>query len=318
MDTARVENVETLDLLVFTEVARAGSLGRAARNLLVTTPSASTRITRLEQKLGCTLFVRTSRGSRLTAEGRTFLAYAQRTLLILEEAHHAVRSDPSRRAVVAVPASLGSVTYPRILRQWSTMNITGDCRVAHSREVVEFILDGTASIGLVINTPLPNSVVGHTVCHSPLRAVVSVDHQIALAHEVSLDDPRINGVAIYRWGPEAVALAGTFDHALRAGQNRVHLIGLPSTVLDLVGASGFVGIVPEFAARAALLDESVVALPLKMPDWSLEVQLVHRRDTSDDVSVRSLTDNIEALAADLTLTAPPTPPGPPASRGASR
>src|SRR5690625_2575580 len=115
MDTSRMENVETLDLSVFVEIARSGSFGRAAQKLLIATPSASTRITRLEEKLGCQLFVRTPRGSQLTAEGRTFLSYAQRTLTILEEAHHAVLSDQSRRAVAAVPASLGWVVYPRIL-----------------------------------------------------------------------------------------------------------------------------------------------------------------------------------------------------------
>lgn len=298
-----METVETLDLLVFTEVARAGSFGRASRNLLITTPSASTRITRLEKKLGCALFVRTPRGSQLTAEGRTFLTYAQRTLTVLEEARNAVLSDQSRRAVVAVPASLGAVTYPRILHLWSTWNITGDCRVAHSREVIDFILDGTAALGMVINTPLPNSVVGHRVCRSPLRVVVAHDHPLASAESVALDDARIDGVAIYRWGPEAVALAGTFDQALRGGRNKVHLIGLPSTVLDLVHSSHYVGIVPEFAARTALLADDVVELPLLLPEWTLEIQLVHRRDTADDTSVRAVTENIDSLAADLTIPA---------------
>lgn len=305
MDTSRMENVETLDLSVFVEIARSGSFGRAAQKLLIATPSASTRITRLEEKLGCQLFIRTPRGSQLTAEGRTFLSYAQRTLTILEEAHHAVLSDQSRRAVAAVPASLGWVVYPRILNLWSTMNITGDCRVAHSKEVIEFILDGTASTGLVINTPLPASVTGHEVCRSPMRAVVSAQHPLAEADAAALDDARASGVAIYRWGPEAVALAGTFDETPHTGQNNVHLIGLPSTVLELVETSNVVGIVPEFAARSALLDGRAVTLPLRMPEWSLEVQLVHRREAGDDISVRTLVDNIDKLADDLILPVSP-------------
>ncbi|WP_166998012.1 LysR family transcriptional regulator [Paramicrobacterium fandaimingii] len=304
VDSSRIENVETLDLLVFIEIARSGSFGRAARTLLIATPSASTRMTRLEEKLGCQLFVRTPRGSQLTAEGRTFLTYAQRTLTILDEAHHAVLSDQSRRAVAAVPASLGWVIFPRILHLWSMMSITGDCRVAHSREAIEFILDGTASIGLVINTPLPASVTGHTVCRSPMRAVVAAEHPLAHADTVSLDDAVSHGVAIYRWGPEAVALAGTFDQTPRAGSNNVHLIGLPSTVLDLVASTAIVGIVPEFAARSALIAGGVVTVPLRMPEWSVEVQLVHRRDASEDISVRALTDNIDVLVSDLALPQP--------------
>ncbi|MGO3233817.1 MAG: LysR family transcriptional regulator [Microbacterium sp.] len=301
MNPVGPENVETLDLLVFMEVVRSGSFGGAARRLLITTPSASVRVSGLEKKLGCRLFTRTPRGSQLTAEGHTFLTYARRALTILEEAHHAVLSNQPQRAVMAIPASLGSVIYPHILDLWTTMNITGDYRVAHSREVIEFILDGTASLGMVINTPLPNSVVGHRVCRSPLRAIVSADHPLARASSVALDDAQMRDVAIYRWGPEAVTLASTFDDAVRVGRSKVHLIGLPTIVLELVRSSRFVGIVPEFAARSAIVGRDAVILPLQLPEWSLDVQLVHSHHLTEDPSVRALVNDIAVLTEQLTL-----------------
>src|SRR3712207_9097265 len=67
-------------LAAFADIARRGNLSRAAEALYVTQPAVSARVQRLERELGSTLFVRTSRGMRLTATGRAFLPFAERAL----------------------------------------------------------------------------------------------------------------------------------------------------------------------------------------------------------------------------------------------
>ena len=60
---------------VFYTVARLQSITRAAEALFISQPAVSQSIARLEQSLGCRLFLRTPRGMRLTGEGETLYRY---------------------------------------------------------------------------------------------------------------------------------------------------------------------------------------------------------------------------------------------------
>ncbi|MDP8925327.1 MAG: LysR family transcriptional regulator, partial [Actinomycetota bacterium] len=69
----------------FLAVARLGNVSRAAEEMYLTQPTLTARIKALEEELGDQLFVRTSRGMRLTEAGREFLPYAERCMASLEE-----------------------------------------------------------------------------------------------------------------------------------------------------------------------------------------------------------------------------------------
>jgi Transcriptional regulator len=62
------------DLLMFLEVARSGSISKAARRLHTVQTNVSARMQKLEAALGSTLLRRTARGINLTAAGRSVAA----------------------------------------------------------------------------------------------------------------------------------------------------------------------------------------------------------------------------------------------------
>ena len=62
------------------EVAKAGSLGKAAEVLLIAAPNLSRSIKELEAELGITIFDRTSKGMILTSDGEEFMSYAKSIL----------------------------------------------------------------------------------------------------------------------------------------------------------------------------------------------------------------------------------------------
>ena len=62
----------------FYYVGKLHSITLAAEELNVSQPAVSQAIRNLERELGTTLFMRTSRGVRLTAEGQTLYGYVQR------------------------------------------------------------------------------------------------------------------------------------------------------------------------------------------------------------------------------------------------
>src|SRR5215204_6436306 len=57
------------------EVARAGSIRKAAERLHVTASAVNRRVMDLEEELGAPLFERRARGVRLTAAGELFVRY---------------------------------------------------------------------------------------------------------------------------------------------------------------------------------------------------------------------------------------------------
>ncbi len=57
---------------IFFEVAKAGSISKAAKLLYISQPAISKSILRLEEGLEIALFVRTSKGVSLTPEGQIF------------------------------------------------------------------------------------------------------------------------------------------------------------------------------------------------------------------------------------------------------
>ena len=72
--------IQPLDLNFFSALVAAGSLSAAARELQVTTPAISKRLTQMEARLGISLLNRTTRRMSLTVEGETYLAHARKIL----------------------------------------------------------------------------------------------------------------------------------------------------------------------------------------------------------------------------------------------
>lgn len=87
------------------EVARAGSLSKAADRLYIAQPNLSRAIRELETSLGITVFERTSRGVVPTPDGEKLLAYAKKILGELDEVESMFRegSAQKERFAISVP-----------------------------------------------------------------------------------------------------------------------------------------------------------------------------------------------------------------------
>ncbi|WP_454905856.1 LysR family transcriptional regulator [Variovorax gossypii] len=72
--------VQPADLGFFSALAACGSLSAAARELGISTPAVSKRLSLMETRLGVTLVNRTTRRMSLTPEGELYVAHARRIL----------------------------------------------------------------------------------------------------------------------------------------------------------------------------------------------------------------------------------------------
>jgi DNA-binding transcriptional LysR family regulator len=96
---------------VFTRAARLQSFSAAGRELRLSPSAVSKLVTRLEERLGTRLVVRTTRQLRLTPEGEVYFARAKRILEDIHEAEQVVSAGgimvPRGRLRVSVSVAFG-------------------------------------------------------------------------------------------------------------------------------------------------------------------------------------------------------------------
>lgn len=105
---------------VFVKVVQAGSFSAAARQLGLPTSTISTRVARLEQRLGVTLLQRTTRRLSLTEAGAMYFEHAATGLGYLLEAEAALdeaRQQPQGVLKVTAPADLGDALLGGLVAQ---------------------------------------------------------------------------------------------------------------------------------------------------------------------------------------------------------
>jgi DNA-binding transcriptional LysR family regulator len=180
--SSHVPELGALELLL--AVVRRGSLGRAAAELGITQPAASTRIAAMERQIGVTLLERSPRGSRPTEAGALVAEWAAQVIGAAQALDAGVAALRERRdARLRVSASLTVAEY--LMPGWllalhaALPDTAVTLRAANSSQVAEEILAGEADLGFVEGLHLPTGVDGAVVAHDRLLLVVAPGHRWA-------------------------------------------------------------------------------------------------------------------------------------------
>lgn len=115
MISAEELKLESQDLRIFKCVAEEKSLSKAAEVLGYVQPHISQRIKNLEEELGTKLLTRTNRGVTLTDEGEALFNYAQRILLLMEEAKAEVNPNKFRTSlIIGASQTVSAIKIPSL------------------------------------------------------------------------------------------------------------------------------------------------------------------------------------------------------------
>lgn len=189
------------EISAFLEVARRGSISRAAESLYVAQPTLTARIKHLETELGEELFTRTRQGMRLTDTGRAFLPYAQRGLATLEEGQRLVagrRQGATGELVLGSAPSVGTYALPVVLKRFARTHpaVRLVVKTGHSEEVSEMVRRSEVHLGLM--RPLPHPELDlRRVQEDELVLVVHSEHPFAAREKVALADIRGQSLILF-------------------------------------------------------------------------------------------------------------------------
>ena len=113
--------MEIKQLKTFTMVAKTLSFSKTAEILNFAQSSISDQITTLESELHCKLFERLGRKSTLTNEGECLLNYAEKILILCEEAKQDISGNlrPKGNLRIAIAETLCVFRLPELFQQFS-------------------------------------------------------------------------------------------------------------------------------------------------------------------------------------------------------
>ena len=134
------------------EVARAGSLNKAAERLYVALPNVSRSIRELEADLKITIFDRSSKGMTLTPEGEEFIGYAKGILRQIEQVEQMYRDGgpAKQRFSISVPrACYISDAFVRFSQTLTEKPAEIFYKETNSQRTIQNILENDYNLGII-------------------------------------------------------------------------------------------------------------------------------------------------------------------------
>lgn len=198
--------MELRQLEALVAVARDRSFTKAAERMSISQPSLSARVRRLESHLNCLLIDRHSRPVRLTSQGRAFLPYAERALIILRTAEELVQDkhlELSALLRVGCPFSVATYLMPQVVNNFSASFPEAELYIeaGNSNFVVSQLIDGLVDLALAAAFPEFLSQTRVLLqLHDQMTAAVSPAHPLAGKADVPVSDIWPYRVLLIHWG----------------------------------------------------------------------------------------------------------------------
>lgn len=132
-------------------IAQFGSVSLAARQLFVAQPSMTTAIMELEKEIDRTLFIRNSRGMKLTEEGMKFLGYAKQILRQMEMLEDRYARRDSRRyfAVSTQHYTFTASAFVELVRQYEGEDYEFSLLEERTGKIIENVKNLKSEIGIL-------------------------------------------------------------------------------------------------------------------------------------------------------------------------
>lgn len=134
------------------EVAKLGSLNKAAETLLIAQPNISRSIKELEADLGITIFQRSAKGMILTPEGEEFIEYARDILHRIDKIEQSYRdgSHKKRKFSISVPrACYISSALVEFSKNIGDSDVEIYYKETNSKKTIKKLLENEYKLGII-------------------------------------------------------------------------------------------------------------------------------------------------------------------------
>ena len=274
-------DIEIRHLRYFVAVAEELHFGRAAQRLHIAQPPLSQQIRRLEEMLGHTLFLRTSRDVRLTAAGEDLLERTRHTLTKIESDVAAAQRIGRGEAGTLTVGFIGSgmlTALPKLLgryrRQFPEVDL--QLREFHTAGLVNALLNGTVDIGFLRDAGPVDGLHLEVMAEEPFVVGLPRKHPLAVQKSVAVKSLQHEPFVLFSrsygnvaW-KKTVAVCEEHGFLPRVVQEAPQWL----TIMTLVGAGLGVTIAP--ACVEKLNVEGTVCRRLRPKPPNTQLELAYR------------------------------------------
>lgn len=182
-------------------VAQETSMNEAAKKLFISQPSLSAAIREIEEEIGITLFLRSSRGVLVTQEGEEFIGYARQVVeqyALLEGRYGHSQNVRKKFAVSTQHYTFAVHAFVEMVRQFGMDTYEFAIRETKTYEVIEDVKNFKSEIGVLYVNAFNEKILRKLFAESGLEFYPLLDchiyvymwkgHPLAKREAVSLDD----------------------------------------------------------------------------------------------------------------------------------
>ncbi|MDB5517879.1 MAG: hypothetical protein JWQ17_4637 [Tardiphaga sp.] len=259
------------------QVARSGSIQRAAKELNIAASAINRQILLLEQELGVALFERMPRGMRLTSAGDTVVTLARRWRTDERRAAADLKQlqgvNQGHIRLVAMDSHVNGF-LPRVIDTLTREHprISLEIQIASTDDAIAALLGGSADLAAIFNLSPHRDI--HVLWKSelPFGCVVAPGHDLAKQKTISMQEVAAHPIALQSKAlPIRRYLDARHGWLFADGQKMVETNSL-QLVKILARSSNYVAFTSELDAAPEILDGSLVFLPVR--DKGAEPQTV--------------------------------------------
>ncbi len=289
-----ISRMDTTLLRAFLETADAGSLSRAARQLMLSQPSLTAQIQRLEKHLGAALFDRHGRGVTLTDAGSALYPRARRILDDVRTTEDAIRREGADMAgtlnVGAIP-TVAPYVLPAAIQRLRTRHaaMRVQLREDYSAVLAKLLTDGALDV-VIAALPYPFQQLRTEVLGID-RLLVAVPHlhPAARAGRITLEQLREAPAVTLDPAHCLGAQVDGFCSSRQVTPSVVCRSAQLATVFELVSAGVGLSIVPAMAA-ARHTEPTCVYVPLADHPLQREIVAVWRDASRESPQARAFVE----------------------------
>ena len=236
--------MELSQLQMFQTVAEEGSIIKAAQRLHCVPSNITTRIKKLEEELGTSLFIRQGRGLVISPSGLLFLKYTKQILTLCQNAKQAVSQESEPAGLLRIGAIESSATgrLPKLLSQY------------HQDFPSVEMQFSTATWSQLLNDVIENRLDGAIVAvdhtHPDLNSVEVYQEELVLITPSSSDDIKapndLIGKNIFMW-PKGCPYRETLENWLTEKNTSMPITSIASygAIFGCVSSGAGISLVPK-------------------------------------------------------------------------
>lgn len=303
----RIENLQYV-----LEVARAGSISAAAKNLWIGQTTLSAAIQAAEKELDIQLFLRTSRGITPTPRGKEAIRIIERILTDYQKL-----TEVSKKAVTQY-ASCNIGCYPAFCtRLGSYLTLEKESRFRDtslnvtpvlSRKSAAAVAAGKCEIAIGTLTKAESENIRYTAELNGLTFEnLSPDYFCAIVNRnsrhwgkesIHIQEIREDALVSMSYSPQ---FTGSFPVTNWKNFQQQSVLGDLESVKQAVAASNCVGITPHFSVIDDLYTKSALIWPLRLTsfDSSLQIFMVYQPEITQSAFSAAMLEKIRAIHTQL-------------------